>query len=220
MIPVKPLGGALRRLSAALDERTRRELQEAMLVDVLAACAGAAGLAEVRVVTSDPRAATIAAAAGAVAQADHLPAKGMNAAVRLGLAAAARGGAGGALVLTADLPLASPEDIDAVIAAAPPAPSATLVASLDGTGTNAMLIRPPGALAPELGPDSLARHLTQAAARGLPVRRLERAGLALDIDTPADLARLVADGGGRDCATARVCRRRGVAEQLTAGSRR
>lgn len=218
VIPVKPLGNALRRLSAVLDEDTRQELQEAMLTDVLAACAATPELAGVLVVTSDPRATALAAALGIVHVPDHVPAQGMNAAVELGLSAAGAGGRAAALVLTADLPFASPEDLAAVITAAAPPPGVTLVPSLDGTGTNAMLLRPPGALTPELGLGSLSRHLAQAAARGLSVRRLERPGLALDIDTPADLGRLLADG--RDCATRRACLRRRVAEQLTAGSRR
>jgi 2-phospho-L-lactate/phosphoenolpyruvate guanylyltransferase len=113
----------------------------------------------------------------------------MNPAVVRGLAAAA-GMAEAALVLTADLPLAAPADIAAVLAAAPPAPSAVLVPSRDGTGTNAMLLRPPSALTPELGVGSLARHLAQVARRGLEVARCERPGLALDIDTPEDLALL------------------------------
>ena len=43
----------------------------------------------------------------------------MNAAVSRGLAAVA--GAGAALVLTADLPLLHPDDIDAIVAAGSPA---------------------------------------------------------------------------------------------------
>ena len=88
-------------------------------------------------------------------------------------------------MLTADLPLARPEDLAAILAAAPPARSAVLVPSHDGTGTNAMLLRPPRAIAPRLGPDSLARHLALAARRGARVARLERPRIALDIDTPA-----------------------------------
>ena len=41
VIPVKPLRGALRRLRPAFDGPVRRELQVAMLTDVLRACAGA-----------------------------------------------------------------------------------------------------------------------------------------------------------------------------------
>ena len=88
--------------------------------------------------------------------------------------------------------------------------------SADGTGTNAMLLRPPAALAPRLGLDSYARHHRQAVRRGLATARLELPRLALDIDTPADLMALVAHGGS--CATLEVCARLRLAERLEAGS--
>lgn len=217
VLPVKPLRGALRRLTPALDAPVRRELQVAMLTDVLAACAGARELAGVMVVTSDPAARGMAEAlAGARVVSDHEPPRGMNAAVVRGLEAVAAAGAAGALVLTADLPLARPGDLDAVVLAAPPGPSVTVAPSWDGTGTNAMLLRPPGALTPRLGVDSLARHLAQAARRGVTVARLDLPALALDIDTPRDLAELMARGGGG--ATLAACARRDIAGLLAAGS--
>ena len=91
----------------------------------------------------------------------------MNAAVEIGLAEAARSGAEAALVLTADLPLASAGEIEAALAAAGPPGSVLLVPSRDGTGTNAMLLRPPTAMRPALGPDSRARHLARARRAGL-----------------------------------------------------
>ncbi|MGD9697374.1 MAG: 2-phospho-L-lactate guanylyltransferase [Thermoleophilia bacterium] len=202
VIPVKPLPGALGRLAGRLDAPRRRLLQEAMLGDVLSACAAAEGLGEVIVVTADPDVAALVRAGGARVVRDHDPPRGMNAAVVVGLVAAADAGADAALVLTADLPLAGAADIEAVLRAAPGASSAVLVPSRDGTGTNAMLLTPPGALRPELGPHSLRRHLAQAARRGLTVRRLDVPGLALDIDTPQDLAALVASG--RSCAARTV----------------
>ena len=217
VLPVKPLRGALRRLTSALEAPVRRELQVAMLTDVLGACAGTGDLAGVMIVTSDPDAAALGAAiAGARVVPDHAPPRGMNAAVARGLEAVAAAGAGGALVLTADLPLARPEDLDAVVAAAPPGPSATLAPSRDGTGTNAMLLRPPGALTPRLGVDSLARHLHQAGRRGVTVTRVDRPNLALDIDTPRDLTELMARGGGG--ATLDACARLGIAGLLGAGT--
>ena len=217
VIPVKPLRGALRRLTPTLAAPVRCELQVAMLTDVLSACAGAAGLAGVMVVTSDPEARAMGeriAAARVVP--DHDPPRGMNAAVVRGLVAVAAAGAEAALVLTADLPLARPEDIARIIAAAPPGPSAVLVPSWDGTGTNAMLLRPPAALSPRLGPDSLARHRAQAEGRGLAVAIEELPRLALDIDTPRDLAALMARGGTG--ATLSACARLGMAGLLEAGS--
>lgn len=217
VIPAKRLSGALRRLAPALGRPVRRELQVAMLSDVVGACAAARDLAGVLVVTSDPDVAALARRiAGAQVIADHDPPRGMNGAVARGLAWAARRGAEAALVLTADLPLAQAEDIDAILAAARPAPSAVLVPSHEGVGTNAMLLRPPGALAPRLGPRSLARHLDQAARRGVTVTRLERPRIALDIDTPRDLAALIA--GGQECATTAACARLSVPELLAAGS--
>lgn len=217
LVPVKRLRGALRRLAPALGAPLRRELQMAMLRDVLSALAGAPGLAGVLVVTCDPRAAELARElAGARVVSDHDPPRGMNGAVSRGLGALAHVGAEAALVMTADLPLAGPGDVAAIIAAAPPGPSAVLVPSHEGTGTNAMLLRPPEAIPPCLGPDSLARHLEEAARAGVAVARLERPGLALDIDTPRDLATLVARGSAS--ATGAACARLQIAERLGAGS--
>jgi 2-phospho-L-lactate guanylyltransferase len=217
VVPVKPLRGALRRLRPALDARVRRELQVAMLTDVLTACAGARRLEGVLVVTSDPDAAALARAiARARVVPDHDPPRGMNAAVSRGLAAVADEGAGAALVMTADLPLLHPDDIDALVAAAPAGPSVTIAPSHEGTGTNAMLLRPPRALAPRLGPDSFARHSAQAARRGLALVRVDLARVALDIDTPRDVAALIATGASG--ATVDMCGRLDVADLLEAGS--
>jgi 2-phospho-L-lactate guanylyltransferase len=217
VIPVKPLRGALRRLTPALAAPVRRELQVAMLTDVLGACAGAPGLAGVMVVTSDPQAREMGERiAGARVVSDHDPPRGMNAAVVRGLVAVAAAGAEAALVLTADLPLARPEDIAQILAAAPPGRSAVLVPSWDGTGTNAMLLRPPAALSPRLGPDSLARHRAQAEGRGVAVVLEHLPRLALDIDTPRDLAALMVRGGTG--ATLAACARLGMAGLLEAGS--
>lgn len=217
LVPVKRLRGALRRLAGSLEAPLRRELQMAMLHDVLSALAGAPGLAGVLVVTSDPRAAELARAlAGARVVPDHDPPRGMNEAVSRGLDTLADGGAEAALVMTADLPLARPEDIDAILAAGPPGRSVLLVPSHEGTGTNAMLLRPPGVIVPRLGIDSLARHIAEAARAGVRVDRLERPGLALDIDTPADLAALIARGAPG--VTSAACARLQIAERLGAGS--
>jgi 2-phospho-L-lactate guanylyltransferase len=207
VVPVKPAGVALRRLGGVLGARTRRELQAAMLADVLGACAAARGLAEVLVVTADPEAAGRAAAQGARVIPDHDPPRGMNAAVAIGLDEAARAGAEAALVLTADLPLASAAEIESVLAAAGPPGSVLLVPSRDGTGTNAMLLRPPGAIRPALGPDSRARHLARARRAGLVALTRELPGLALDIDTPRDLLALMASGV--PCATRTAFERAG-----------
>jgi 2-phospho-L-lactate guanylyltransferase len=187
-----------------------------MLEDVLAACRRTSALAPLLVVTADPAAAELARAGGARVVADHTPPRGMNAAVVRGLDAAAAAGCGAALILTADLPLATAEDLTALVRAAPSGPGVTIAPSRDGTGTNAMLVRPPGALRPQLGPGSLARHRAAAAAAGLLVLQVERPRLGLDLDTPADLAAFCA--GAPRGAAGTLCERLGLVPALVGAS--
>jgi len=216
LVPVKPLALALGRLAGVLEAPVRRALQAAMLEDVLAACRGASALGLVLVVTADPAAAALARAGGARVVHDHAPPRGMNAAVVRGLAAAEAAGCAGALVLTADLPLATADDLDAVVGAAPAGAGVTIAPSRDGTGTNAMLLRPLWGLRPRLGPGSLARHRAAAADAGLPLVLCERPRLGLDLDTPADLAAFCAAGARGAAGT--LCERLGLVPALLAAS--
>lgn len=209
VVPVKRLGYALGRLAGVLDRRQRRVLQSAMLGDVLFALAGSTRVGEVVVVTSDPRARAVAESVGARTVLDHDPPQGINAAVIRGVEALH---SMVALVMVSDLPLVTSADVDALVHAAPSHDCVVLASSVDGTGTNAMLISPPEALIPELGDDSLARHLAQASAVGLDALIRTIPGFALDVDTPADLAALIrAQPGG---ATGRALHRLGMGDGI------
>ena len=75
-----------------------------------------------------------------------------------------------------------------------------IVPDRHGTGTNGLLLAPPGAIEPSFGPDSCARHRALAAAAGVSWRLERPRSLLLDIDTGADLAvlreRLARAGAG------------------------
>jgi 2-phospho-L-lactate guanylyltransferase len=190
VIPDTRLGRALRRLSRVLEPDDRRALQVAMLEDVLSACRAAERLDGIVVVTEDLDAAMLAQDLGAAAVPDHSPPRGMNAAVEIGVETVDEHGADAALILVSDIPLASGPAIDAVIDSATGGRGAVLVPSRDGTGTNALLVEPPRALAPQLGPDSRAKHLALAGERDLQLTEIEIPELALDVDTAKDLADL------------------------------
>jgi 2-phospho-L-lactate guanylyltransferase len=101
------------------------------------------------------------------------------------LAAAARGPK--TLIVHADLPLLGTADIAALtegggIAIAP---------DRHGTGTNALALAEPGGFGFAFGPDSFGRHCAVAGDRA---RVVNRPGLALDVDTPEDLAAALALG--------------------------
>ncbi len=59
-----------------------------------------------------------------------------------------------------------------------------------GTGTNALLLSPPNAIAPAFGPGSFERHRRLALAAGLRVIVAGPPSLVLDVDTREDLAAL------------------------------
>ena len=81
-----------------------------------------------------------------------------------------------------------------------------VVPSGDGTGTNALLRRPPDAITAHFGPGSCRRHIEDAQTNFQKNRLFAPPGLTADIDTPEEAreflkltARL-----GRDCRTARL----------------
>jgi 2-phospho-L-lactate guanylyltransferase len=191
VVPVKDLAHAKQRLAGVLDAAERQGLFAAMLEDVLAALAASEALAGSLVVTRDPLARDLAAGYGARVLVEPVN-RGHTAASTLGAATLAAEGAAGMLQLPADLPLLTAPDVDAVLQAHAQAPSVTLAPSRDRRGSNAVACSPPDLLPLRFGDDSFFPHLECARSLGIEPAVVERPGLALDVDTPADLAAFLA----------------------------
>lgn len=179
------------RLAAALTAAQRHQLALAMLTDVIEVCAEAGGVvAGTLAVVDELDARVVAERGGATVVAD--PGSGdMNAAVRAGLLAARQRGAGTAIVVPGDVPLIGVPDFEDLLEAAGSASRTVILgASHDGVGTNALLLRPLDVIEPAFGPPSLQRHLQAGLEAGALTLVRRDLGLALDIDTPADLAAL------------------------------
>lgn len=97
------------------------------------------------------------------------------------------------LTISADLPLLAQEDILALVRAADNH-QVVLAGSSDGTGTNALLVRPPLALPYLFGPHSLPAYIRAASARKLTYTLYHHPHLAFDVDTPDDLHTLEQSG--------------------------
>lgn len=190
VVPVKDTAAAKTRLGPALPAHLRPAFFLAMLEDVLAALAGARGLAGRLLVTTDAAAMRLASRYGAACIADGA-ADGHTGAVAAAARRLAREGAAGMLTLPGDVPLVTAGEIEQLIAAHRPAPSFTIAPSHDKQGSNAILVSPPDAVKLRFGDDSFFPHLAAAEACGIRPTVLHLAGLALDIDNPADLLHFV-----------------------------
>jgi len=188
VLPVKSFGRAKQRLGAAVGQPDRAELAAGMVGDVLAALDTVPGLDELVVVTAEPRAAAAAEAAGA--HVVHDPAEtGQSDAAARGIEAAVARGAERVLLVPGDCPALDPGEVAALLTRFGDA-GVVIVPDRHGSGTNALLLTPAGAIPPSFGPGSFARHAALGAAAGATVRVAHAPSLELDVDTPGDLAAL------------------------------
>ena len=212
VMPVKDLPDAKQRLGAVLDARERQELFRAMLEDVLSALAASTGLAGLLLVTRDPQARRLATRYGARVLVED-ESRGHTAASSLGARTLAREGIAGMVQLPADIPLVTPEDIGALLHTHGEAPAVTLAPSRDERGSNAVACSPPDLLPLRFGDDSFLPHVLRSRALGIEPKIVRRPGLALDVDTPDDLAAFLA-APSRTCAHAYLVES-GIASRIT-----
>jgi len=114
--------------------------------------------------------------------------------------------------LPADLPLVRGSDIDEILSIKLESPGALLVPSREGTGTNAIIRTPPALFPSRFGPNSLAMHKEEAARAGVECRVVNNERIALDIDEPSDVERLLECGRGS--ATIGLLMEIGIIERL------
>jgi 2-phospho-L-lactate guanylyltransferase len=204
VVPVKRFAVAKSRLAPGVEETRKPELVAAMVADVLEAISEARLVDRTIVVSQEPRAAELAAAAGAELLADFDDAS-HSAAALAGIAAAEAAGAGCVALLPGDCPLLDPRELDKMLTGVPD-PYVAVIPDRHGAGTNALVLAPPGAIDPAFGEGSRARHVAAARAAGIPYGVEELPSLGLDLDTPADIVALTMKvemrGGARRTAKA------------------
>jgi 2-phospho-L-lactate/phosphoenolpyruvate guanylyltransferase len=182
VVPVRGRDGK-RRLDASLSADDRARLVEAMLTDVLAACRRAAAVDDVLVVTPDPSIVPVGVR--------HTRDRGAGHAAALARVLTSAGAEEGVVVVMADCPLVTPEEIDQLAGAASPV---ALAPAADG-GMNAVALRPAGVVEPAFGvPSAAAVTAERARAAGYQPAVLDLPGFAFDVDSPRDLRCLLGSG--------------------------
>ncbi|MGD0198308.1 MAG: 2-phospho-L-lactate guanylyltransferase [Solirubrobacteraceae bacterium] len=191
ILPVKRFALAKQRLSERLRPEDRRALAEAMVTDVLAVLVVAKRLNGVLVVTNEPAVAAVAQRLGAEVTPDRAEA-GQSAAASIGVAEALRRGVARVLLVPGDCPALDGDELDELLAHDASGARVVIVPDRHGQGTNALLLSPPDVIEPAFGPGSFERHSSLAASAGAECVVARPPTLLLDIDTPADLAALLA----------------------------
>jgi 2-phospho-L-lactate guanylyltransferase len=190
IVPIKSFEIAKQRLSGSLASGGRRSLVQAMFSDVLGSLRSTAGIEAIAVVTGDISARTVAVGDRMILLDDEQN-TGQSAATAIGIAYASEQGYERVLLVPGDTPLLKPPEIEELLGRCErDGIAVAIVPDRHGTGTNGLLIAPPGAFDPSFGPGSLERHLAQARERGLPHRVESAPSLEHDVDTPGDLAAL------------------------------
>ena len=186
IVPVKPLKRSKSRLSGVLSGEERALLSQEMLLHTLDVLKSVPRIERMLVVSRDTRALALAREHGARTVTERGTPQLNQALIRATVIA--RGyGVSAVLVLPADLPLLTVEDIETLIAAAKDPPVVVISPDRHGEGTNALLMSPPGIIEYEFGPESYNRHLERAEAAGARVEICELPSLELDLDVPEDL---------------------------------
>jgi len=186
VVPVKPLRRGKSRLANVLTVGERTQLNRYLFTHTLEVLQQVPAIERTLVVSRDSAALALARDHGA-----HTLQEQSNSQLNLALKRATMmlraSGVGALLILPADLPLLTPEDVRALLDALPPAPGVALAPNATGKGTNGLAVRPPGAIEYAYGPNSFTRHLTLAQKAGAAVAVINRPGLARDLDWPEDL---------------------------------
>lgn len=188
IVLVKDFDDAKQRLGPALDAGARRAL------------ARRNAQRAVRAAAAGPHRLVVAGSAEVAKMAERLGAQvlieprqeGQNVAALRGIERAVSAGATAVLLLSSDLPLVTRKSVRALldVASGLTAPVAVAVPAVGRGGTNALYLHPPNAIGLHFGADSLAEFRREAARRGVTFVVHTSDAMAIDLDEPADLARL------------------------------
>jgi len=185
IVPVKPLRQGKSRLAGTLNEDQRTALNRSLLQHTLETLSELREVDGVLVVSRDPNVLTVARSHGARTVQENGQSQ-LNTALKRATIVAQVYATRGVLVLPADLPLISKDDILELIKRAGDSPVVVIAPDRHRRGTNALLISPPGLIEYDFGENSFQRHCERAKKAGARLEVVELPSLALDLDVPED----------------------------------
>lgn len=192
IVPVKPLRRGKSRLSGVLSEDERADLNRHLLAHTVDTLAALPEIEQVLVVSRDPAALALAREHGARTVQENGAPK-LNIALARATIVAQNYITRGILVVPADLPMITPEDVRTMLDRAKDPPVVVVSPDRRHQGTNALLVCPVGLIDYDFGPGSFQRHCERAVQAGARLEVCELPSLALDVDIPEDLEVILAE---------------------------
>jgi 2-phospho-L-lactate guanylyltransferase len=186
IVPVKPLRRGKSRLANVLSQEERADLNRKLLIHTIDTLTAIPEIEQVLVVSRDQAALALAREHGA-RTVQEKGAPQLNIALARATDLVKNYVTRGVLIVPADLPLISPEDVRAMLERVQAAPVVVVAPDRHRQGTNALLVCPVGLIDYDFGPDSFQRHCDRAQQAGARLEICELPSLALDVDLPEDL---------------------------------
>jgi len=186
IVPVKPLQRGKSRLAEVLTQEERLDLNRRLLAHTMDTLTAIPDIEHILVVSRDQAALSLAREYGARTVQEH-GAPQLNIALARATIVARTYATRGVLILPADLPLITPEDVQTLLSRAVDPPVVVISPDRHRQGTNALLVCPAGVIEYEFGPGSFERHCASARQAGAHLEICELPSLALDMDLPEDL---------------------------------
>ena len=188
LVPLKRLEQAKARLANVLSADERRALMLAMARDVLTALSRSKRLAGILLVSRTTEADALAQAFGTERFAESPSANLSQALIQASDYLISQLQAEGAMIVPADVPLITPDEVDAVLMEHK---QVTVVPDDDNLGTNCLICSPPNCIEYVFDGRSFKPHVNAAFAAGITPTIIPSAGFSLDIDSPDDLKALL-----------------------------
>jgi 2-phospho-L-lactate guanylyltransferase len=182
-IPVKSLHLGKSRLSGTLNLQERIQLTYESLRHIVHALKSVARVGKIVIISRDPQVAEWADWWQVLSLAEEHA--GLNPALRD--ARAIYGKTAAILVLPSDLAAVSATDIEGMIDAASHTEHSVVIApDRHGSGTNALMLKPPNIIDFDFGAQSAARHAAAARTAGVEPVIFSSVSISLDLDSPDD----------------------------------
>ncbi|HET6446002.1 MAG TPA: 2-phospho-L-lactate guanylyltransferase [candidate division Zixibacteria bacterium] len=198
IIPVKPLFDSKSRLAQVLSPEERADLTSRILESTVQVLNDVDDIDRILVVSRDSKALKIARNGGALTYSET-DKQGLNSALTRATQIAATQKADCVLIIPADLPFVSAEDVQEMIKQAtegvvvggngdngPQHRAMAICGDHNRDGSNALFVCPPTGFTFQYGPDSFNLHIEEASRLGMTARIVETPGIRFDVDTEED----------------------------------